>query len=331
MISQPPILALILASLISAITLVWASVFAIQVLRNWQPDSGHSLQINMEKRTYLVSTALVFMMVLELASLLLFVANADQMAMMFVGAMCAAGTLGVNEFGMPALMLKLAVFFAALAWLIINQIDNKAKDYPFTKFKYLFLLVLAPLVVAAAVIQITYFVNLKTDTITSCCSRAFIPEGGGVAADLSSLPPMLALQLLFGGLGVMLVLAVLSLKFRAAQIVYGVASVLFFVVSIAAIVSVISPYIYEQPHHHCPFCVLKPEYYYIGYALYIPLFSATGFGLAAGFLAMRPTPKSLADSFDKILAKRIFISAVLFALFGLVALFSILNSNLTLF
>ncbi len=331
MILHPPIMALVLASLISAGTLVWAAGFAVQLLRNWQPSSGRSLQINMEKRTYLVSTALAFVLVLELASLLLFVANADQMAVLFVGAMCAAGTLNVNEFGMPALMLKLAVFFVALVWLLINQIDNKAKDYPFTKFKYSLLIVLAPLVVAAAVVQITYFINLETDTITSCCARAFVPEGEGVAADLASLPPMLALWLLFGGLGVMLLLALLSLKFRAAQVAYGVGSAVFFVISIAAVVSVISSYIYEQPHHHCPFDVIKPEYFYIGYWLYIPLFSATGFGMAAGVLALHPKPESLADSFAAMLKKRILVSAALFVMFGLVALFAIWNSNLILF
>ncbi|WP_428544976.1 hypothetical protein [Profundibacter sp.] len=203
MIFHPPILALVLASLISALTVLWAAWFALRVLRHWEPSSGHALQINMEKRTYLVSTALAFVLLLELASLLLFVSNADQMAVMFVGAMCAVGTLNVNAYGIPALLLKLAVFFVALVWLVINQIDNKAPDYPFTKLKYAILLFLAPLVVVAAGTQLTYFLNLKTDTITSCCSLAFIPEGGGVAAELSSMTPKPALILLFGGLATM--------------------------------------------------------------------------------------------------------------------------------
>ncbi len=331
MISNPPVLALILASLISAATMLWAAWFAIRVLRHWQPSSGHALQINMEKRTYLVSTALAFVLILELASLLLFVANADRMSVLFVGAMCASGTLNVNAYGMPALLLKLAVFFTALVWLIINQIDNKARDYPFTKFKYGLLVFLAPLVVAAAITQITYFLNLRTDTITSCCSLSFVPEGGGVAADLSSLPPLLALQLLFGGLVGMVALAFLAMKSRLLQIAYGAASALFFVISIAAIISVISSYVYEQPHHHCPFDLIKPEYYYIGYWLYLPLFTATGFGMAAGLLALRPTPASLGDGYTAMLRRRIVISAVLFAIFGLVALVAILKSHLILF
>ena len=330
MIFHPPIMALLLVSAISSLTLVWAAWFSVKVLRHWQPGSGSAVQINMEKRTYLVSTALIFVLVLEVASLLLFVSNADRMSVSFVGAMCAAGTLNVNGFGMPALLLKLVLFFGALVWLIINRVDGKAADYPFTKFKYGLLIVLAPLVVTAAVVQLLYFLNLKSDVITSCCSRMFVPEGGGVEADLASLEPNLALWLLFGGLAVMAVLAALALKFRVAQMIYGIASIVFFIISIAAIVSVISSYIYEQPHHHCPFCVIKPEYGYIGYWLYLPLFTATGFGIAAGLLSLRPALNSQGLDFNKTLQRQILISFGLFAIFGLVSLIAIWKSNLML-
>ena len=38
--------------------------------------------------------------------------DADRMAALFVGAMCAVGTFGVNGYGFPALYMKIAVFFA---------------------------------------------------------------------------------------------------------------------------------------------------------------------------------------------------------------------------
>jgi len=330
MIFHPPIMALILASLISALTVLWAALFAFRVLRHWQPSSGRALQINMEKRTYLVSTALAFVLFLELASLLLFVSNADQMAVMFVGAMCAVGTLNVNVYGIPALLLKLAVFFVALVWLVINQIDNKAPDYPFTKLKYAILLFLAPLVVVGAATQLTYFLNLETDTITSCCSLAFIPEGGSITADMSSIPPAPALIMLFGGLAAMVMLALLATRIKVVQALYGLASMVFFMASIAAVISVISPYVYEQPHHHCPFCLIKAEYGYVGYWLYLPLFTATGFGMAAGLLGLRNAPDSMGNSFDGVLKKRIAISVGFYLMFGLVALIAILKSNLIL-
>jgi len=66
--------------------------------------------------------------------------------------------------------------------------------------------------------------------------------------------------------------------------VFAAGSVLSFGVAIVGIIAFLSPYVYENPNHHCPFCLLKPGYDYVGYALYIPLFAATAAGLSAGLL-----------------------------------------------
>ncbi len=329
MIFHTPIMAMLLASSLSVAVMLWAAWFALQVVRHWDVSSGHARQLIMERRTYLVSTALVFVMVLELASLMLFVFNADKMAVMFVGAMCAVGTFNMNAYGMPALLLKVAVFFGASVWLLVNHADGKGRDYPFTRFKYAFLLGLAPLVVAAAAVQLAYFLNLDADVITSCCSKLFAPETTGIEAQMSAAPPGLALGMLFGGLALMLVLATL-LRGRARGL-YGLAALGFFAASLVAIISVVSSYIYEQPHHHCPFCILKPEYDYIGYLLYLPLFGGLSLALAAGLLSLLPMPASLRDTLPAMIRTSTAASAALFAAFGLLCLWIIWRSNLMLF
>jgi hypothetical protein len=71
---------------------------------------------------------------------------------------------------------------------------------------------------------------------------------------------------------------------------YAVASAAFLAVALAAVVAGISPYVYESPYHHCPFCLLEREYGYFGYALYAPLFLGASTGLASGVLSLRPPP-----------------------------------------
>ena len=51
-----------------------------------------------------------------------------------------------------------------------------------------------------------------------------------------------------------------------------------------AILSFISPYFYELPTHHCPFCILQSEYGYIGYLLYGALFGSAVTGMGVGVL-----------------------------------------------
>lgn len=330
MIFHPPILAILLASALSLVTLVWVSMFALRLVRHWDVASGHAGQIALERRTYLVSTALIFVLALEAVSLVLFTENAERMSVMFVGAMCAIGTLNVNGYGFPALLMKIVLFFGAAVWLIVNHADGLGRDYPLTRFKYAFLIGLAPLVVAVAVLQFAYFRNLRADVITSCCSRVFIAGGDSVEADLSGIEPALALVLLFGGLAVVVIGAAAALKWRTARLAYAGVSAGYFAVAIAAVISVIAPYVYEQFHHHCPFCLLKPEYGYIGYWLYLPLFAGTASGLALGVLSLKPVPESLRSRFPALVRRIAGVSAASFLLFGAVALVAILRSNLVL-
>jgi len=339
MIFHSPILAMLLVGALSSLTMAWAALYALKVVRHWDIESGSAGQIALEKRTYLVVTAVKFVLVMELASLILFVINADQMSVMFTGAMCALGTLNINPYGIPALLLKMAVFFGAMIWLILNHADEQGRDYPLTRHKYTMLMGLAPLVIIAALVQFFYFYNLKADVITSCCSRLFIPEGEGVQADLSSLSPRMALSLLAGSFALLAVVGHFLyhrpkwLAGPALQWVrrsFAPLSGLFFIIALAAIISVISSYIYEQPHHHCPFCVLKWEYGYIGFALYLPLFFGTAYGLAAGLLASFATPASLADLYPRLITRHIMTATALFALLMLTAALAIYRSHLIL-
>jgi hypothetical protein len=86
-----------------------------------------------------------------------------------------------------------------------------------------------------------------------------------------------------------------------------------------------------RSHHHCPFCILKPEYHHIGFALYLPLFLGTGTGLAAGVLAFLPHQASLAAVRPAIERKLVIWSLAGFAVFGAIALWAIASSGLVLF
>ena len=95
-----------------------------------------------------------------------------------------------------------------------------------------------------------------------------------------------AILLFYGALGGAVFANALhaGLRQRWSGILAALASAAGFVAAIVGILSFVSLYVYEHPHHHCPFCLLKPEYGYQGYPLYLPLFAATAAGLGAGIL-----------------------------------------------
>ncbi len=330
MLFQPAIIALLLASAVSVLMLAAAAPFALQLVRHWDIRSGSERQLQLERRTYLMSTLLSFVFATQLLALLLFVFNADKMSVMFVGAMCAVGTLNANEFGFPALISQIGVFFLAAAWLVVNHADSRAYDYPLVRVKYLLLLGMLPFVALAFGLQLEYFLNLKADVITSCCGSLFSGEAKTLTGDASAMAPQQAMILFYSALALVIVAALFNVRQpRGGYLVAGLSGIAF-VAAMIGIVSFVSLYVYEHPHHHCPFCLLKPEYDYQGYWLYLPLFSATASGLGVGALQPFARIPSLATIVPQLARRLSWITALGFALFTAVATFMIWNSNLIL-
>lgn len=330
MIFHPAILALLAASAINAVVLLAAALFAVGLLRRWNPASGGEAQIALERRTYLVTTGVGLVLLIQCVALLLFVYNAERMSVLFSGAMCATGTLNVNAYGFPALMLKIAGFFLAMLWLALNQADNLGRDYPLIRRKYALLLLIAPVFLAEAVVQARYFLGLNPDVITSCCGSLFSDTGAGVAAELAGLSPRPTMVAFFSVLAVTLVSGLALWRSGRGGILFGALSVTQFVVAITAVIAFLSLYVYEHPLHHCPFCLLKAEFGYIGYPLYGTLFAATGYALAAAIQQAHARHPSLADTLPARARRHAGRSVALLLAFGLLAVGIVLNSNLKL-
>ncbi len=330
MIIQPAIIALLLASALGVAMLAAAAPFALQVVRRWDIASGSELQLQLERRTYLFSTLVTFVLALQLVALLLFVFNADRMAVMFVGAMCAVGTLNADAYGFPALMAQMAMFFLAAMWLAINHVDTRGRDYPLVKIKYGLLIALLPALATVLVLQWLYFSNLQADVITSCCGSLFSGEAKGLSADLSALPAQPALIVFYAALGAAVAANAYAMRRGRGGYFAAIASAVGFAAAIAGILSFVSLYVYEHPHHHCPFCILKPEYDWQGYWLYIPLFAATAAGLAAGAIQPFVRVASIAAVVPAVTARLAGVAAWGFVLFAAVASAMIYRSNLIL-
>jgi len=329
MIFQPPALALLLAASLNALALAAAGGFAFQLLRHWNPDRGSEGQIALERRTYLVSTLVGLSLLLSLPALALFVHTADAMAPFFTGAMCAVGSLKANAWGLPALYAMLAGFFVAAAWLVLNHLDNQGWDTPLIRAKYRLLLALAPLSLAQAGLLWAYFLNLDPQVITSCCGSLFGPAASGAAAELAALPLALAAPVFTASLALTLAAGLLFLMRGRFGGVFALLAVLHFPIALGAVVAFIAPYIYEQPNHHCPFCLLQAEHGYAGWVLYPPLFLGTATALGVG-LVSRTRAGSLAQAAPLLAGRLARVGVACLAFFALAVATYIGRSNLVM-
>ena len=332
MLITPAIVALQFIALSVVGTVLLAGGFAWRILRHWDIHSGSELQVRLERQTYLISTLLGFALGAELLSLLLFVHTAENLSSQFVGAMCATGVLNINVFGFPTLLLKMTIFFLAALWLSLNRVDNQGYDYPLVRVKYgLLLMAIAPLAMLESAAQTAFFLGLEPEVITSCCGSLFSADSQGVAAELAGWPARPAMALFYGVAAGLLIVGLAFRRWPGLGLLFAAGSVLTFGIALAAIIAFLSLYVYESPNHHCPFCLLKAGYGYIGYALYIPLFAATAAGLIAGFIAPFRRKISLQTVIPHEVQRLTGLTLAGFGLFYAVATWLMLRSPLILF
>ncbi len=317
MILHPGILALLTGTGIVLLLCLYASVTGVRILLRWDRSSSSELQYNLELRTVLVSTLVRYALAFEILSGLLFIYTVDDLHPLFVGAMCATGSLNANPVGWNALLVKLAIWFAAALWLVLNRFDEQAEDFPLVRAKYALLPLVTYLVGLDCYYQLSYFLGLQPEVITSCCGALFTASGGGLAGDLAGLPAKPAMIAFYSGAGVLLALLVACLVSTSGwlRLLLTLAAAAFLPLSLAAIISFVSLYIYQMPSHHCPFDLFQGHYHFIGYPLYLSLFAAVLYGALPGLfrpLARHPPLAAALAAADRRWLWRALIALLVF-------------------
>jgi len=310
--------------------LLLALVNGVRILVGWDMGSGSERQLALERRTYLVSTILSYVMSFQLISLFLFIFTADRLHSLFSGAMCAAGTLNANGFGYPLLILKVVNFLLAGVWLILNHADTRGFDYPLIRVKYVLLVAIVPLVFLETFFFCSYFLGLHADIITSCCGSLFSPEKEGVASELASLPSGPTEAAFFSVMATTFIAGLYFCRKGKGGYVFSALSFASFLIACASLISFICLYYYELPTHHCPFCILQKEYGFIGYILYITLLGGAVTGLGTGALQFARRKKSLRLVVPTLQKRLATATIVLYLAFTLLVSCRMIFANLTL-
>ncbi|QWR76478.1 hypothetical protein [Candidatus Magnetomonas plexicatena] len=318
MILHPGVLALLLASAIVSVMALFAAFVGLSISRHWDITSSSELQLTLEKKTYLVATIINTALIIEVLSLFLFVFTADDIHKLFVGAMCATGSLNAEPTGWYVLYAKILTFVVSSAWLFINHIDQRCENYPLVKFKYKLLLLIAPLILFDFILTLNYFSALKPQMVTTCCSSLFSAEEKTVASALAALPVKQMMYVFYISTCIMLVSLIISLRTKSAVFKYLLFafSIPYLLISLASVISFISIYYYELPTHHCPFDLLQGQYNYVGYPLYAGLFGTVAFAMGTGiaeFFKRLPGTTAVVENAQKKWAALSIIFLIVFA------------------
>ena len=255
-----------------------AAGVSVHILLRWDFGSTSEEQYALERRAYLVMTILLFVFAIKFLLLPFFVFGIDRLSDLVPGAMCAAGVISANGYGLPLLFLKLLILFLLLFWMALNHYDLEAKAYPWFRFKSWLFLGIFLLVSLELWMDWAYFTHIDIHRPVSCCSALFGQlEGANPLPFGLDIPKLL---LLFYLLYALIVVASLTRQTFLSLLGYG----LFVFVAYYAVVYFFGTYVYELPTHKCPFCMLQKEYGYVGYLIWGSLFGGVFLGLVAGLL-----------------------------------------------
>lgn len=330
MIIDPAIIGLIFTAITGMCFLIYASGIGVRIIINWDMKNGDERQLLLERKTCLISIILYYVMICEFLSLFLFVFIAEDLHTLFTGSMCAAGTLNVNRFGYPFLFMKLISFILCGIWVIINYVDNKGFDYPIIRFKYSFLIIITGLVICETTLLINYFFRLSPEIITSCCGTLFNEDSRNMVAQIISLPSVETKIVFYALLALTIGSGICFCLNGKKALIFSVFGIAMLPIGLASVVSFISVYFYQQPTHHCPFCLLKKEYFYVGYLLYLALFIAAISGAGTGFIHFFKNQISIQEVIPKIQKRLCAISMSGYAVFAFITSYPIVFSDFKL-
>ena len=262
------------------------------LLKKYQKDASSALQYSLEKKSYLITTIIQFSLFAYIFLLLFFTHTLDTLAELIPGAMCGAGVVGGNEYGLLLLLLKFMIIIFSLLWISLHEQDMQQKNFPYFKKKFYLFILLYALIFATFIIEILFYSELNFESPVLCCSSLY---GQTANTTLFGLSIPLIVSLFY--LTYFFIMFSLYFKKRGALIF---SALIFIPLSYYSITYFFSPYIYELPTHTCPFCLLHQENYFIGYFIYFSLIFSLYYNLKVALIKLTPKAQKLAYFFTTL-------------------------------
>ncbi len=248
-----------------------------KISNEWDIYSTDEKQYNLEKKTYLINTIVKYFFILKIITFPFFIYTIDQLSIKIPGAMCATGVFSSSIFGYPTLFAEIICIFSFGLLLSLQYENNKYENLPYTKRIFTLLIFIILIFITEFILKILFFSNLDPTKITTCCGTVFTDESTSIYSTI--IKPKNLLILFYSNF-----ILILFSYFKKNNYLYIILNITFLIFAIISLTYFFSSYIYELPTHHCPFCLLQKDYQYIGYLIYIFLFSGTFSGIYYGFL-----------------------------------------------
>ncbi len=279
MILTPEVLAIFILNTIFAFFAIIAFVLSVKIFLHWNLKSVSQSQYRLEKQSYLTATIIKYIFAIKVPLFLFFIFTLDKISNVITGAMCGAGVVDATPYGTYLLILKVINLYIFAYWLMLNSVDMRHEDQPYTKLKFGVFIVAFFLLMGELILEGVMFNSIDIDKMVSCCGTIYSSSASSYISNIFSIDTSVLLFLFYGNFALIVLFSLLKNKY-----LFSIANLFFIIISIISIIVFFGTYIYQLPTHHCPFCFLQKDYYYIGYLIYIFLFTGTFYGVIVAFI-----------------------------------------------
>jgi hypothetical protein len=279
MLLTPEVLTILILNGIFALLSIVAFVLSIRIFLRWNIDSTSELQYKLEKESFLASTIIKYIFSIKVPLFLFFVFALDKISNVITGAMCAAGVIDATQIGTYLIVFKIINLYLFAYWLKLHNQDMMDKNQPYTKLKFGLFIGLFFLFMVEIALEAIMFSSIEIDKMVSCCGSIYSSSSTSTISTLFTLDTSLLLSIFYGNY-----LLIVLFYFLKNRYIFTMLNIIFIPVSLISLILFFGTYIYELPSHHCPFCYLQSDYYYVGYLIYFLLFIGTFYGLIVSFV-----------------------------------------------
>jgi hypothetical protein len=323
---EPWVLLRLAAGLVAFLLFARAATTAQRVLRHFDVRRATEGQLALERQMELAATFARVAGVVQVVTLAVSVLAADRLSRGVRGAMCAYGVFTAHEWGFRSLLATALVALAAGVLTQLYAFDARVRSLDLVRPLALATCVMAPLSLLDLAATAKFLLGLDLSVVASCCSVQLDPvasAGGGFAGG----PRVLVTGLAVAGAVLAAGAALIASRrpTRRNVVVAGAISVAVLPVAFAATVLEVAPHAFEIPTHVCPFCLLKPQAFAIGYPLYGALFLAVVAAASAAASALLSRGEAARAALADFSRDRLRAGAALWALSFVVAAFPVIR------
>lgn len=275
----PEVITILMLDIVFAFFTTIAFILSLKITLYYDKNATTFRQYKLEKQTYLSATIIKYIFAIKIPLFIFFIFTLDKISIILPGAMCAVGVVNATDYGLYLLIIKVLNLYFFAFWIVLNAEDMKSEKQVYVKTKFQLFIPLYFFLIIEIILEMLMFLSIDVKDVVDCCGVIFSSSDSTYMAKVIGTPGIVQSLIFYSSFLLMFIAYLLKKKY-----LFSIFNVLFAFVSMTTLIGFFGTYIYEMPTHHCPFCFLQSDYYYVGYFLYALLFGGTFLGTLLGLI-----------------------------------------------